>query len=249
MHTDQDNNFTIVIPTYREAKNIPDLLKRIASVNFHNRSFEVLLVDDNSQDGTEEIVDQLSTVYPWVRVIVRSNERNLSESVIDGFKNAQYPIVVTMDADLSHPPEKIPEMLAVLAEPGVDIVIGSRYVAGGSTDYYWPRSRKAASWLAALIARYLLSANAKDPLSGFLAIRKKTFFSAEQLNPIGWKIGLEIMIKCHCKNIREVPIHFAQRRYGSSKLNFRISIDYLTHVFRLMSYKLIHLNSDGNKTQ
>jgi dolichol-phosphate mannosyltransferase len=240
MDKELDINFTIVIPTYHEANNIHDLIKRISMVNFAGRSFEVLLVDDNSQDGTTEIVNQLTPQYPWLRLIVRNKDRNLSESVIEGFHHAKYPIIVTMDADLSHPPEKIPEMLSVLTQPDTDIVIGSRYIPGGSTDQHWPVMRKFASLLAAFIARQLLFTKAKDPLSGFLVIRKSTFLSGDKLEPIGWKIGLEIMIKCHCKHVREIPIHFAQRRHGTSKLNFKTSIDYLAHVFRLVRYKTIH---------
>lgn len=234
----EQNGFSIIIPTYHEAKNIQALIHRIAQVNFKNQLFEVLLVDDNSQDGTLEIVHQLQSLYSWVRILVRKSKRDLSQSVIDGFQHAQYPTLVTIDADLSHPPEKIPDMLNALAESNVDAVLGSRYVKGGSMDEVWPLTRKIASRVAALIAIFLLRINLKDPLSGFVAIQKKTLLAGDPLNVVGWKWGLEILIKCHCKKIREVPIHFSQRKQGYSKLTFKVILNYFLHVKRLLIYKL-----------
>ena len=239
MDIENKDGFSIIIPTYHEAKNLPLLAKRIAAVDFGKRDFEVILADDNSQDNTIAVVEELSTHYPWLKLLTRhGKKRDLSDSIIDGFNLASYPILITMDADLSHPPEKIPAMLACLADPAVDAVIGSRYVKGGSTDPSWPMIRVFTSRFAALIARVLLSTPAKDPLSGFLAIRLKTLLAGGRLKPIGWKIGLEIIIKCHCNNIQEVPILFSQRRHGTSKLNFKISLDYLHHVVRLMCHKM-----------
>lgn len=241
-------NFTIVVPTYREAENIPKLVKRIAKVDFGNSAFEVLLIDDDSRDGIVEVVNTLNKQYPWLKLITRHERKDLSQSVITGFKQARYPIIITLDADLSHPPEAIPTMLAILSQPNVDFVIGSRYIAGGSTDHTWPWIRKFASLLAAFIVRLLMISPAKDPLSGFIATRKSTFLTADTLKPIGWKIGLEIMVKSHCKNIREIPIHFSQRHLGTSKLNFKISCDYLHHVIRLLWYKILRISILKNLT-
>lgn len=238
MDTAGSKNFSIIVPTFHEAKNIPELVKRIAQIDFGSCAFEVILVDDDSQDGTEEIVQSLQPHYPWLRLIIRKEKKGLSESVLDGFRQARYAVWVIMDADLSHPPEKIPEMLTALAQPDVDIVIGSRYVAGGSSDEMWPMIRKALSRFAALVARILVAVPVKDPLSGFLALKKDIFNSGIKLEPIGWKIGLEIMVKCRCKHIREVPIHFAQRTHGMSKLSFKVVINYLQHVNRLMWFKI-----------
>jgi dolichol-phosphate mannosyltransferase len=148
-----------------------------------------------------------------------------------------------MDADLSHPPEKIPEMLAVFEKSGADVVIGSRYVEGGSSDKLYPFSRKFFSRATALMARVLLAVSAKDPLSGFLVFRKEKFFSGIQLKPIGWKLGLEFMVKCHCKNIREVPIHFSDRTQGVSKVSFKVGMDYIRHLVRLMLFKVFSRQS------
>jgi dolichol-phosphate mannosyltransferase len=238
MDSNKLENFSIIVPTYQEAKNIPELVARIASVDYGQRNFEVILADDNSQDGTPEVVKALKKDHPWLKLLIRSKPKNLSESIIDGFNMAQYPILITLDADLSHPPEKIPEMLNILSDPAVDAVIGSRYVPGGSTDPSWPYHRVLSSKFAALIAQVCLFTKIKDPLSGFLAIRKKTIQAGAPLKPIGWKIGLEIIIKCRCKNVVEIPILFSQRQHGHSKLTFKISFDYLRHVGHLVWYRI-----------
>ena len=238
MENKTPENFSIIVPTFQEAKSIPDLIARIASADFGASHFEVILADDNSQDGTEDIVKRLRKDFPWLKLLVRSKPKSLSDSILDGMAMATYPIVVTLDADLSHPPEKIPAMLAILADPSVDAVIGSRYVKGGSTDPSWPLIRVLSSKFAALIAQVCLLTKIKDPLSGFMAIRKSVLQRGGTLKPIGWKVGLEIMIKCHCRNVQELPIHFSQRHHGVSKLNFKISLDYLRHVMHLMWFKL-----------
>ncbi len=233
-----DTNFSIIIPTFQEAKNIPLLIKRIAGVDFGTRHFEVILSDDNSQDGTDEVVQALTPHYPWLRLLKRQGKKDLSQSVIDGIREAQYPICITLDADLSHPPEKIPEMLEALEKPNVDLVIGSRYITGGSSDVLWPLSRRLLSHAAALLARLLLAVPAKDPLSGYLVFRKKTFFSGAPLEPIGWKLGLEFIVKCRCKNITEIPIYFSERVIGVSKVNMAVGINYIKHLQRLIWFKM-----------
>ncbi len=231
-------DFSIILPTLYEAKNIPEIIYRIHQINFSNRKFEILIVDDNSQDGTEEIVSDLQKSYPALRLIIRQGKRGLSEAVIQGLNQVIYPIIVIMDADLSHPPEKIPDMLTALQMPQVDLVIGSRYVSGGSSDEAWPLMRRFCSRFAALFAKALIKAPVKDPLSGFLAFHKKTYLSGHPLQAIGWKIGLEIMVKCSCRHIVEVPIHFSERKNGMSKLNLRIVISYLKHIGHLVWFKL-----------
>lgn len=232
------DNFSIIIPTFHEAKNIPQLIQRISQIDVGERRFEVLVIDDNSQDGIEAIMQHLETTYPFIKLIVRHEPKSLSTAALAGFDAAQYPIVVLMDADLSHPPEKIPALLAALQDPAVDFVLGSRYVAGGSTDEVWPRLRKFTSYLSALITRVLLFAPLQDPLSGFFAVRKTTLQAGDPLRPIGWKIGLEIILKCRCSNIKEIPIHFSQRLHGQSKLNWKVAWDYCRHLKQLIFYRV-----------
>lgn len=229
--------FSLIIPTYQEALNLGNLLQRIASIDFA-QLFEVILVDDNSQDGTEKVVKQLQLQYPWLKWIVRHGPRDLSQAILLGLQQAIYPIIVIMDADLSHPPEKIPLMLAALREADVDMVVGSRYVAGGSIDINMPLKRRLISRGCALLTRLVVPV--RDPLSGFIAIKKERCLRGAALQPLGWKIGLEMMVKCQCKNIREIPIHFTDRKLGKSKFNFKEAINYLRHLSRLIIYKNLH---------
>lgn len=232
------DNFSIVVPTYREAKNIPTLIRRLAEINFGDAQFELIVVDDNSGDGIEALMKDEQARYPWLQFISRRGKKSLSASAVAGFQKAKYSFLVLMDADLSHPPEKIPEMLRALSQNEADFVIGSRYVKGGSADEIWPVTRRLTSRLSAFIARLLVSADIKDPLSGFFALRKTTLHAGYPLKPIGWKIGLELMMRCRCQRIKEIPIHFSQRLHGKSKLNLKVAMDYLLHVQRLMLFKI-----------
>lgn len=241
-------NFSIIIPTLREVNNIPALIQRIANIPFNVAEFEVIIVDDDSKDGVDVIIQSFQQQYPWLKFVIRYGEKSLSQAVIDGVTIARYPIIIVMDADLSHPPEKIPEMLSLLANRNVDIVIGSRYVAGGSIDSVWPFARKIASKTAAALARLVIGQPVADPLSGFIGIRKNTILAGSALTPIGWKISLEMMVKCHCQVIKEIPIHFADRHHGRSKMNFRVLIQYLLHLQRLFLYK-ISLRKDDIKNR
>jgi len=230
--------FSIIVPTFREAKNIPELIKRLAQIDFAPRAFEVIVVDDNSQDGIVEVVANLQVFYSWLRLIIRQKQKSLSVAAIEGFHQARFPLLILMDADLSHPPEKIHEMLSVLVDPSVDFVIGSRYIQGGSADEQWPVTRKISSRVAALLAQWLISTSVKDPLSGFFALKKSTLLQSDPLKPIGWKIGLELMLKCRCHHIKEIPIHFSERLHGKSKFNLRVASDYFRHLWRLFFYKM-----------
>ena len=141
-----------------------------------------------------------------------------------------------MDADLSHPPEKIPELVSALNQRQADFVIGSRYVEGGATDQSWGWFRKWNSRVATWLSRPFTSA--RDPLAGFFAIKRQTYLKAHQiLNPVGYKIGLELIVKCRCRNVVEIPIEFTDRVAGSSKLSFKEQLRYLKHLKRLFDFK------------
>lgn len=224
---------SIIIPTYREAENIPKILDRLARLRTdHGLELEVLFMDDQSNDGSAEIVTKVE--FPWATLIERDGERGLSQAVIDGFERARFPILVCMDCDLSHPVEVIPQLILALAS-GQQMAIGSRYVAGGSTDHDWGIFRYLNSHVAALMARPLTKV--RDPMSGFFAMRRDDFLKADQLNPVGYKIALELIVKCNLDNVAEVPIHFANRIYGESKLSLREQLKYIRHLRRLYIYK------------
>jgi dolichol-phosphate mannosyltransferase len=139
-----------------------------------------------------------------------------------------------MDADLSHPPEALPDMLRKLAE-GADFVVGSRYIDGGSTSDDWGFLRWLNSRAATMLARPLV--NIRDPMAGYFALARTTFENGRDFNPIGYKIALELIIKCRCERTVEIPIHFEDRQFGQSKLSFRQQLLYLQHIRRLFIYK------------
>jgi len=227
-------SLSIIVPTYKEVENIPLLVERLERLRGeHNLDAELLLMDDDSRDGSEERVAALGK--DWVRLIVRKEDRGLSPAVVDGLKAARHDVLLVMDADLSHPPEKIPEMLRALDE-GNDFVIGSRYVQGGSTEAEWGVFRWLNSKVATLLARPFTRAH--DPMAGFFALRRETFEKGKSaLNPIGYKIGLELLVKCGCRKVAEVPIHFTDRKHGQSKLSLKEQLRYLQHLRRLFIYR------------
>ncbi len=237
MYESQESNglpsVSIVVATYKEAESLPLLVRRIEDAcRQHEMRFELIVVDDNSGDGTEEVLRSIAR--PWVQLVVRRAQRDLSLSVAEGLKLARNEVLVVMDADLSHPPEKIPQMVRAVAN-GHDFVVGSRYIAGGSTDERWGRLRRLGSRAAAMMARPLT--NVKDPMSGFFALPRETFARAEPLRPIGYKIGLELLTKCHPRKVCELPIHFTNRRFGRSKLSMRQKLRFCRHLWRLLRYK------------
>lgn len=224
---------SIIVPTYQEVENIPHLIERIAALKAaENLELELIFMDDNSRDGSVEAV--AAAGHDWVRIIEREGERGLSPAVIDGFRAAKNPILICMDCDMSHPPEVIPQMVLALSS-GQQFVIGSRYVPGGSTDDDWGFLRWLNSQVATLLARPLT--RAKDPMSGFFGLRKTDFDKAEHLNPVGYKIGLELIVKCDFRNVGEVAIHFTDRVFGESKLSFKEQLKYLQHVRRLYIHR------------
>lgn len=232
----ENKGVSIIVPTYHEVENISKLVEKIDSIKQRLGDLELIIVDDNSQDGTEALMKAIQEKQKWARLIVRRNQRGLSTAVIEGFQQAKYPMLVCMDADLSHPVDKIPEMIAKMSEPNIDMVIGSRNIDGGSVYEQWSVSRWMNAWVAKKLARFFTTA--KDPMSGFFCIKKTTFEKAAALNPIGYKIGLELIVKCNCKNIKEIPIHFDKRYQGKSKLNFKEVFNYMRHLYRLMWFKM-----------
>ncbi len=167
-----------------------------------------------------------------VKVLHRTDKRGLSSAVLDGFAAAGGDILVVMDADLSHPPEKIPEMVAQITEGRADMVVGSRHVSGGSIED-WPIHRRLISKTATLLARPLTKV--KDPMSGFFALRRSVI-EGVTLDPVGYKIGLEILVKGRHTKVGEVPIRFANRKAGQSKLGGAVMLRYIDHVTTLYEH-------------
>lgn len=225
---------SVVVPTFREAEALPELIDRVGQVRAEHGSIEeLIIVDDDSRDGTEELI--ASRPEPWLKLIVRKEDRGLSQAVLAGLRAARGELLVVMDADLSHPPEVVIEMQqAILA--GADFVVGSRYVPGGTTADDWGLLRFLNSRIATLLARPLTKIT--DPMSGFFALPRHVFERAREPSPLGYKIGLELLVRCHCDNVKEIPIHFANRTRGESKLTAKQQLLYVRHLARLYRYKL-----------
>ena len=224
---------SVVVPTYCEAENLPVLIPQIAAaLEGQGISGEILIIDDDSPDGTESICTRLGHQFP-VRLTTRKLQRGLASAVLCGLRQARGDVLVVMDADLSHPPEAVPELVRACRSPGTEFVIGSRYVPGGAVDRNWTRYRRLNSQVASWLARGLTSA--RDPMAGFFAIRRTTFQRAQKIRPIGYKIGLELIVRCDCRHVAEIPITFRDRTRGQSKLNLRQQWLYLRHLGRLYS--------------
>jgi dolichol-phosphate mannosyltransferase len=225
---------TIVVPTYREVEALPELIDRVARVREENPTIiELLIVDDDSRDGTEALI--AARPEPWLKLIVRKEDRGLSQAVLAGLREARGDLLVVMDADLSHPPEAIAEMQRTIGA-GADFVVGSRYVEGGTTAHDWGLLRFINSWIATALARPLTSIS--DPMSGFFALPRRVFEAARDPSPLGYKIGLELLVRCNCTNVKEIPIHFANRTRGESKLTAKQQLLYVQHLLRLYRFKL-----------
>lgn len=225
---------SIIVPTFREVEALPDLIERVARVRTENTSItELLIVDDDSRDGTEALI--AARPEPWLKLIVRKEDRGLSQAVLAGLHAATGDLLVVMDADLSHPPEAISDMQRAILD-GADFVVGSRYVAGGTTADDWGLFRFLNSRVATALARPLTTIT--DPMSGFFALPRAVFERAREPSPLGYKIGLELLVRCACRDVREVPIHFANRTRGESKLSMKQQLLYVRHLMRLYRYKL-----------
>lgn len=223
---------SIILPTYNEAENVNLIVPKLFQVlNDENINAEILIVDDDSPDGTADVALAMAERYP-VRVHLRKNKRGLATAVMKGFELAKDDICIVMDVDLSHPVEKLPDMIRPIIEGKCDVTIGSRYVSDGGCES-WPLLRRIVSKGAGLLARGVTTLS--DPTSGFMAIRK-SILDGIKLDPVGWKIVLEVIVKTNPRLI-EIPIIFANRKEGKSKLGLKAQIDYLRHLWRLYCYK------------
>lgn len=224
---------TVVVPTYNERPNLTPLATRLfAAVD--PAHCELLIVDDNSPDGTAACAAELAPRFP-IRCLVRQDARGLATAVIHGLAHATGDYVAVMDADLSHPPESLPDLLGALADPAVQMAVGSRFVAGGCVDLHWPLHRRLNSLAGRLLARPLTPV--RDMMSGFFVVRRRELQLA-RLDPIGYKIALELIVRHRWTNIVELPITFADRAAGQTKLDVAEQLRYLRHLTRLYRYVL-----------
>lgn len=233
---------SIIIPTYNEADNLEPLVSKIHRIlEDVNIDYEIIVVDDNSPDNTAQLAHILSESYP-IKVNVRKKDRGLSKSVVAGFNLAKGEICVVMDADLSHPAEKIPHMMRPILENRCDVTVGSRYMQGGGFENL-PFHRKMTSRIAGYMAKGITSLS--DPTSGFMAIRKSMIDQID-IDPLGWKIVLEVVVKAEPR-IKEIPILFSERKKGKSKLGIKAQLEYIHHLGKLYYLKYRSRLSTGKK--
>lgn len=223
---------SIILPTYNEAENMKLIIPAISEVmTRRNYPFEIVVVDDDSPDGTTEVASALAARFP-VRVHLRKKERGLATAVMKGFELATGEIVVVMDADMSHPVDMLPSMIEPIEQGVCGATVGSRYTEGGGSEN-WPWVRRVISQGAGFLARGVTSLS--DPTSGFMAIRKSLLEGVE-LDPVGWKIVLEVVVKAN-PSLKEIPISFADRIKGESKLSTKAQLDYLRHLWKLYIFR------------
>ncbi|MHC5110378.1 MAG: polyprenol monophosphomannose synthase [Planctomycetota bacterium] len=233
--TGEESGLSIVVPAYREGPNIRELALRVFTATREaGINAEIIIVDDNSQDETKQVADELARDWP-VTLLTRTDERGLSTAVLHGFRHAQHDRLLVMDGDLQHPPEMVPQLAARLDDPEVDFVIGTRYGEGGEVVGEWPWLRRLGSRVATAAARPL--APLSDPLSGFFAIRRERWKGADRINPIGYKIALELYVKAGCRAPAEVPIRFGVRSAGRSKMTSAVFLRYLQHLVSLYRFR------------
>lgn len=228
---------TTIIPTYNEAENIPRLLEILFGLPLDD--FNVLVIDDNSRDGTGQLVDELVNKYPGrLSVIHRPGKLGLGSAYITGFQHllkGDSQAIGQMDADFSHEPAKVLELVNALE--GCDVAIGSRYVQGGSVDKDWPYWRKWLSGFGNLYARTILSLPIRDTTGGFRLFRREALAAMplERIKSNGYVFQVETAYVAHrlgC-NFKEIPIYFAERRFGKSKMSFRIQMEAALRVWAL----------------
>jgi dolichol-phosphate mannosyltransferase len=230
-------SLTVVIPTYNEAENLPKLVSALFALPLED--LQVLVVDDNSPDGTGELAEMLAFEHPGkVSVLHRRAKAGLGTAYIAGFQyslKAGVQAIAQMDADFSHPPEKLVELVAALQD--FDLALGSRYVPGGSVDEGWPVWRKGLSAWANFYARTILGLPTRDVTGGFRLWRRETLvrMPLHLVQSNGYAFMIEMVYIAHQLgfSIGEVPIYFADRRWGQSKMSFRIQREAALRVWQM----------------
>ena len=224
---------SIVLPTYDERENIGPLLSGIHAELQCMWSYEVIVVDDGSPDGTADVVRSAAAEYPSIRLVERPRKLGLGSAVAAGFSIAKGDYWVMMDADLSHRPQDLPILLEALAN--ADIVVGSRYIPGGATQG-WPLQRRLMSRAAGMLAQKALGLDIRDATSGFAAFRRETVEPLlPSLQPEGFKLLLEIVVRATQARVTEAPITFVERRHGKSKLSTGEALQFLRLCWQLRS--------------
>ena len=232
---------SVIVPTFNERVNVTKLFEKLQNA-LTGIDWEVIFVDDNSPDGTSDVVRGLAAQDARVRCIRRIGRRGLSGACIEGILASSAPFVAVMDADLQHDETQLPKMLALLQDGQTELAVGSRYVEGGSADSF-NKQRAGASALATEISKRLLRVSVSDPMSGFFMIRRDRFEQlAPQLSTQGFKILLDIIATAQ-GNLRtvEIPYRFGSRLHGESKLDSMVALDFLGLVLAKLTNDAVSL--------
>ena len=228
----------VIIPTYNEKENIRNIITAVLALSEHQ--FDVLIVDDNSPDGTGDIVDAMIAEQPErIHILKRAGKQGLGTAYIAGFKWALsqgYEYVIEMDADFSHPVAKLPELQSTCASGKADVSVGSRYLTGVNV-VNWPMGRMLMSYFASAYVRLITGMKVRDATAGFVCYRREVLLSID-LDAIefkGYAFQIEMKFTAHCMGfvIKEVPIVFINRVLGTSKMNSSIFFEALFGVIKL----------------
>lgn len=232
---------SVVVPTFNERDNVTVLYRRLEAT-LAGIAWEVIFVDDNSPDGTWDVVRGLARKDSRVRCIRRMGRRGLSGACIEGILASSAPYAAVMDADLQHDETQLPKMVALLRSGEAELVVGSRYIEGGSADSF-DKQRAGFSQLATQLAKRVLAIEIADPMSGFFMIRRDRFEElAPQLSTQGFKILLDLVASAQGKlRAVEIPYTFGSRQHGESKLDSMVALDFLGLVLAKLTHDIISL--------
>ena len=233
-------DFSLILPTYNERENLAELFRRIDCV-LSGYNFEVILVDDDSPDGTWHAAQELRSHYDWLHVIRRRGRRGLSSAVLCGFRHARGKLLGVMDADLQHDHTRLPMLLEKMN--ACDFAVATRRAAGGS-DGNWNQIRRATSWMATQLAKRIARTPLSDPMSGFFIMRQEIFaaIDAPELRPQGYKILLYLharAVESIGSRVRlgEVGYEFGERQCGQSKFTTKVALQFLAMLLELRLHR------------
>ncbi len=219
-------DLAVIVPTFNEIENVEHLVRSLVDV-LTPLNFEIIFVDDNSPDGTPDLVRALALQYPQIRCLQRVGRRGLSSAVIEGFLATSAPYVAVLDGDMQHDEARLPQMLEILVTGQADLVVGSRYSQGGGVSD-WSEQRQKMSRRATSIAKRLTGVTLSDPMSGFFMMNTEQFRSrVSDLTGVGYKILLDILSSRGRElKIAEIPYEFRSRQRGESKLDNKVILEF-----------------------
>ena len=242
-------SLALVLPTLREAETIEAVIRRvIAALDPMGIVYQIIVVDDDSQDDTGDIVRRLAFIFPQIRLIERYRERGLSGAILDGWASSSAAVFGVIDADLQHPPELLPHLWASM-EDGADIAIASRFARGANIGRFrW--FRRQASALTILLCKPLQNGQSRvgDPMSGFFMVKRQIICGLPAMQRTGFKLLLEILVRAKVNRVQEIPFSFGERGGGSSKANFAVLRDYLLLLIRLYRARFEFSPRSGSHT-